>query len=161
MEIKPIKRNVNIVKLSQDHHASLLFCWKIRQGIKYHIEFDRLNDYVEYFWGSHLQEHFKEEEKILFASFIDENIERAIEEHQKIKELIRKLPSEIPDKRNELLSELAETVNQHVRFEERTLFPHLEKKLSGEQLEIIGTQINDEPLQDNYQDNFWTKPVSL
>ena len=161
MEIKPIKRNVNIVKLSQDHHASLLFCWKIRQGIKYHIEFDRLNDYVQYFWGSHLQEHFTEEEKFLFASFIDENIERAIEEHQKIKELIRKLPSEIPDKRNELLSELAETVNHHVRFEERILFPHLEKKLSGEQLEIIGTQINNEPLQDNYQDNFWTKPVSL
>ena len=161
MEIKPIKRNVNIVKLSRDHHASLLFCWKIRQGIKYHIEFDRIINYVEYFWNNHLQEHFKEEEKFLFKTFIDENVERAIDEHQKIKELIRRLPTEIADKRNELLSELAETVNQHVRFEERILFPHLEKKLSGEQLEIIGTQINDEPLPDNYQDNFWTKPVSL
>ena len=161
MEIKPIKRNVNIVKLSQDHHASLLFCWKIRQGIKYHIEFNRLNDYVEYFWTNHLREHFKEEEQFLFGSFPDENIERAIEEHQKIKDLINKLPFEAAGKQNDLLSELAEAVNQHVRFEERILFPHLEKKLSGEQLEMIGSQINDEPLQDNYQDNFWTKPVSL
>lgn len=161
MEIKPIKRNVNIVKLSQDHHASLLFCWKIRQGIKYHIEFDRLKQYVEYFWNTHFSEHFKEEEQFLFKSFIDENVEKAIEDHHKIKELISKLSYEIPGKRNELLSELADTVNQHVRFEERILFPHLEKKLSDEQLEIIGTQINEEPLQDNYHDNFWTKSVSL
>ena len=161
MEIKPIKRNVNIVKLSQDHHASLLFCWKIRQGIKYHIEFDRLKQYVEYFWINHFSEHFKEEEQFLFKSFIDENVEKAIEDHHKIKELIIKLSYEIPGKRNELLSELADTVNQHVRFEERILFPHLEKKLSDEQLEIIGTQINEEPLQDNYHDNFWTKSVSL
>jgi len=30
MKTKPIKRNENIMKLSKEHHFSLLFCWKIR-----------------------------------------------------------------------------------------------------------------------------------
>lgn len=161
MEMKPIKRNMNIVKLSKDHHASLLFCWKIRQGIKYHIEFHRLVDYINYFWKNHFSEHFKEEEQFLFAPYNDEIVQKAIDDHRKIKKMISNLPLETPESREDSLSELADTVNEHVRYEERILFPHLEKKLSEEQLEMIGKQISDEPLNDNYEDNFWTKPVSL
>lgn len=161
MEIKPIKRNTNIVKLSKDHHASLLFCWKIRQGIKYHIHFARLLNYVQYFWDRHFCEHFKEEEKFLFAPYMDEIVQQAIDDHRQIKKLIERLPPEVAGKQQELLSQLADTVNEHVRYEERILFPHLEEKLSEEQLEMIGKQITDEPLIDNYEDNFWTKPVSL
>jgi hypothetical protein len=41
------------------------------------------------------------------------------------------------------------------------LFPHLELALSDEQLDLIGHQISDRPLQDNYEDNFWEKTASL
>ena len=161
METKPIKRNINIVKLSKDHHASLLFCWKIRQGIKYHIHFTRLVDYVQYFWDRHFCEHFKEEEEFLFAPNMDEFVQRGINDHREIQKLIERLSPETYLNQQNLLSELADTVNEHVRYEERILFPHLEEKLSDEQLEIIGKQRTDEPLIDNYEDNFWTKPVSL
>jgi hypothetical protein len=52
-------------------------------------------------------------------------------------------------------------VDEHVRYEERILFPHLELSLSDEQLTQIGTQISDEPLLDTYQDAFWKNPSSL
>jgi len=73
MEKMPIKRNENIVKLSRDHHASLLFCWKLRQGIKYHSSIERMVKYVQYFWNQHFTPHFKEEEEFLFAPVKDKN----------------------------------------------------------------------------------------
>ena len=47
---------------------------------------------------------------------------------------------------------------EHVRYEERDLFPHLERKLSKEQLENIGEQIekhHQTSLRDLYEDQFW------
>ena len=161
MEKAPIKRNPNIVKLSQDHHASLLFCWKLRQGLKYHAEPSRMIKYVKYFWEHHFSNHFKEEEDILFAPLKDTLIEKAIEDHTRIKKFIGELTSAPQPDQDDQLSVLADTVDAHVRFEERILFPHLEKQLSAEQLEDIGGRISGEPLKDNYDDTFWIKSSSL
>lgn len=54
MNKKPIRRNENIVKLSKEHHFSLLFCWKIRQGIKMEIPAARIIKYMEYFKANFL-----------------------------------------------------------------------------------------------------------
>ncbi len=161
MDIKPIKRTDHIVKLSRDHHASLLFCWKLRQGIKYHISAERLIKYVQYFWQHHFSIHFKEEEKFLFAPLKDDIVQKAIADHQKINTLIEQISFHETENEDDVLLELADLVNHHVRYEERILFPHLEKNLSEEQLEKISREINTEPLIDNYDDNFWTKPASL
>lgn len=161
MEKKPIKRNQHIVKLSKDHHATLLFCWKLRQGIKYHIAVERLIKYAQYFWEHHFSIHFKEEEEFLFKPLTDEVVQKAINDHQKIRTFIENITVEGMESEKDILLELAEIVDQHVRYEERILFPHLEEKLSGEQLATIGKQIGTEPLMDNYEDNFWTKSSSL
>jgi hemerythrin-like domain-containing protein len=60
-----------------------------------------------------------------------------------------------------VLLELADTVDDHIRYEERVLFPHLQEKLSDEQLEKIGEQIPDASLADTYEDHFWEKSRSL
>jgi len=161
MEKKPIKRNPNIVKLSRDHHASLLFCWKLRQGIKRHAAIDRMVKYIQYFWVQHFAPHFKEEEEFLFASVNDDKIQKAIEDHRRIQMLINELSYLDSKESAERLPGLADTVDEHVRYEERVLFPHLENALSEEQLELIGGRISDKPLQDNYEDNFWEKSASL
>lgn len=161
MEKKPIKRNENIVKLSRDHHASLLFCWKIRQGIKYHAGLGRIIKYVRYFWEHHFSTHFKEEEEILFSQLKDDVVQKAVEDHRKIKTFIDQITLEGMESEEDILLELAETVDQHVRYEERILFPYLEEKLSEKQLETIGKQIDRAPLSDTYEDNFWTKSSSL
>lgn len=46
----------------------------------------------------------------------------------------------------------------HVRYEERQLFPHLEKILTEKQLKFIGEQLKKEEIaKDNYEDEFWIK----
>jgi iron-sulfur cluster repair protein YtfE (RIC family) len=154
---KPIKRNKNIAKLSRDHHASLMFCWKLRHGIKFQILPERMINYVTYFTTNHLNPHFKEEEEILFAPLKDDKVQRAINEHVLIKNIIQKIPDLSQENQIKELAALADLVDAHVRYEERILFPHLEKELTEEQLENIGKIIKDDPLKDNYPDDFWVK----
>jgi hemerythrin-like domain-containing protein len=161
MKEKPIKRNKNIVKLSQDHHASLLFCWKLRQGVKFNAPFETMKKYVRYFWDHHFSFHFKEEEEFLFAPVLDEQVQKALDDHQKIKIFIEQINETGAEDKQDLLLELADLVDAHVRYEERTLFPHLEKVLSEEQLKNIGEQISDIPVKDEFPDQFWIRPTPL
>ena len=157
MKPKPIKRNENIAKLSRDHHASLMFCWKLRQGIKKDVEIKRMQDYLSYFLVQHFTPHFQEEEDILFAPLKDEKVQKAIDDHVIIMKMVADIiNSDSEDLKTDLTS-LANLVDAHVRYEERILFPHLEKELSEEQLEIIGQRISYDAIKDDYEDQFWVK----
>lgn len=158
METKPIKRNKHIVKLSKDHHVTLLFCWKIRTGLKLKAEPERIKKYVQYFWQAHMQPHFMQEETILFVPVKDDAVQKALNEHAQIQKQIQDLDSESITATQ--LSVLADSVDNHVRYEERILFPHLEKVLSDEQIENIGNKIaeqHDHGLKDDFTDTFWMK----
>ena len=155
---KPLKRSENLKVLSQEHHLSLLFCWKIRQGLKADVAVERISKYVGYFWQQHLQPHFQEEEMILFAPLSDSQVQRALNEHKHIRKQVEDLAGNSGDSARKRLAELADMVDSHVRYEERDLFPHLERKLSKEQLENIGQQIkkhHPSSLPDQYEDQFW------
>lgn len=157
MELKPIKRSEHIILLSKDHHASLLFCWKIRQAMKMDVDMERIKKYVQYFWQHHMQPHFKEEEEILFAPLKDKKVEKAIEEHGQIKTQIDTLLNSSEMEADTSLK-LADMVDKHVRYEERELFPYLETALTAEQLEAIGKQlqlVKPAILKDAFEDEFW------
>ncbi len=158
MEAKPIKRNKHILQLSKDHHFTLLFSWKIRQGLKHEADVERIKKYVQYFWQRDMQDHFREEEDILFAPVKDAEVQKAIEDHRQIKEQIDLLKTSTGEEASKQLTTLADLVDAHVRYEERELFPHLENVLTEAQLETIGAQLKEEPLlQDDYADEFWVK----
>lgn len=149
-----MKRNENIVLLSRDHHSGLLCSWKIRQGIKKEIESERIKKYIIYFFEHHLEDHFREEEEILCPSFEDEYTERIRSEHQQIKILI----SQIKDSGAPyLFSDFADLLEQHIRFEERNWFPHLEKKLDSSELNKIGKDLDHIHVEkkEMYHDEFW------
>lgn len=162
MENKPIKRNKHIIKLSKDHHLTLLFCWKIRNGLKFEVMPERIIKYVQYFWQYHMQPHFMEEETILFAPVKDAEVQKALNDHAQIAEQMKALKAAGDNAASQLLI-LAATVDNHVRYEERELFPHLEKKLTEEQLENIGKEIEacyHPALKDDFSDEFWVKKKS-
>jgi len=158
MENKPIKRNEHIVSLSKDHHVTLLFCWKIRTALKHEVAVDRMLSYVQYFWQQHMLPHFREEETILFLPVKDDKVQRAVIEHEQIREKIEALHIAGNDTKVQL-AELANLVDAHVRYEERELFPHLEQVLTNDQLEWIGKQLNEkhEMLRDDFGDEFWVR----
>ncbi|HAY3563657.1 TPA: hemerythrin domain-containing protein [Elizabethkingia meningoseptica] len=149
-----MKRNENIVLLSRDHHFGLLCSWKIRQGLKKEIAARRIGRYVRYFWTSHLEEHFREEEEILFPYADDEFAERIRQEHQQIRSLTAAIEIAVDP---ELLLSFANALEQHIRFEERIWFPHLEELLDKQTMEEIGKALDvvHAAETDEYEDEFW------
>ena len=122
------------------------------------VGMERIRKYVQYFWQQHLQPHFREEEKIFFAPIKDRLVQRAINEHKYIKQQVEDLANYSGNNERKSLAKIADMVYEHVRYEERDLFPHLERKLSKEQLENIGEQIekhHQTSLRDLYEDQFW------
>lgn len=153
-----MKRHESIIPLSHDHHVGLLFCWKLRQGIRKAIELKRILPYVVYIWKDHLAPHFKEEETILFiGKEQDKLVMQALAEHTIIKKMILGTND---DSNADYYAQLADAVDNHIRFEERILFPHLENSLSENELITIGKQLGElhqETNKDNYSDDFWGK----
>ncbi len=160
METKPIRRSEHIIQLSREHHFSLLFCWKIRQGLQKQIAADRIINYVKYFWGLHVIPHFSEEEQIVFPHLQDDMVTRAINEHTELRQAYQHLMEHPGENPVAQLSNIADKMDNHIRYEERELFPHLEKNLSPETLETIGQQINPDTPPDDYEDEFWQKSAS-
>jgi hypothetical protein len=154
---RPLKRNECIKKFSRDHHLGLLFCWKIRHGLKAGVALNRVCKYVAYFWQQHLQWHIKDEEKILFSHLKDRRVQKALNEHKLISAQVQDVINDSENNKRKSLTKLADMVDDHIRYEERILFHHLEMKLNKEQLENIGTQIHKQrsSLQDEYEDQFW------
>ena len=152
----PIKRSEHLIQLSREHHSGLLFCWKIRQGLKKNADTERIKNYVAYFWQQDLAEHFREEEDILFApKKNDDKVKRALQEHVEIKTLIDSITKSNSPEPGSLAS-LADAVDNHIRYEERELFPYLENAFTQDQLAKIAEQINEaSPTGDGYADEFW------
>lgn len=156
MTRKPIKRSPEILPLSREHHFSLLFCWKLRQGIKCTIEKARIIKYIDYFFHHFILPHFGEEENILFCLLQDEKVEKALNEHAAIKKLVNSILNSQTNPDNAAIEELAGLVEVHTRYEERDLFPYIEEKLSPAQLNEAGRLLGQsEILADNFEDEFW------
>ncbi|MBF6609889.1 MAG: hemerythrin domain-containing protein [Chryseobacterium sp.] len=156
---KPIKRNENLMPVSREHHATLLFCWKLKQGVKKEVSADRMKNYIHWFWKNHMLPHFKTEEELLFVETSDPMVARALNEHQRILSKINEISVRNEENVNEAILQLSDLVNQHTRYEERELFPYLEEHLTDENLTEIGRQLHGEEhnAEENYHDEFWAK----
>lgn len=151
----PLKRHPALRHLSHDHHHGLLLCWKIRQGFKLGIELKRIRVYCEWFWENYLQAHFEEEEKVIFPvlAMEDPMIKQAVSEHKRLRKLFSNWGN--PEK---TLGQIEEELEKHIRFEERVLFPEVQKTATAEQLEAIAAHGDREKFKENEADLFWIQP---
>jgi len=149
---KPIKRSEFLKPLSREHHHGLLFCWKIRTGIKKNVEVSRIKKYSDWFYQNYLVPHFEVEEKYVFPILGNDNelIKKAVSEHGKMKQLFE---STAEFEKN--CSLIQEELEAHIRFEERVLFGEIQKIATAEQLQSIEFNHSDEKFVDNLTDPFW------
>lgn len=152
MEEKPIKRHTALKPLSREHHHGLLLCWKIRTGIKKEREVLRIWSYVNWFHDNYLAQHFEAEENYIYPILGNENelVKKAVSEHQKIRHLIQ---AETQSYKN--LNLIAEILENHIRFEERSLFNEIQAIATKEQLQQINRQHTEAKFIDNLNDPFW------
>jgi iron-sulfur cluster repair protein YtfE (RIC family) len=145
-----MKRHPALYQLSHDHHQGLILAQQLKKGAPQYkgmpSTLEGKKEYTISFYKTDLEKHFEDEEKILFPSVIKRNdeadrlIEEVVSEHRKIELLINDLikKSDVED----LMDELGVLLENHIRKEERKLFPKIEEILSAEELLIIGEQVS-------------------
>jgi hypothetical protein len=153
----PIKRCPSLAGFSREHHSGLLLVWKIRQGLKNKVEPARITKYILFFFQDQLAAHFKEEEETLFVKLpVDDPLRKqAFKEHAEIRELVARLPGE-PE--NEILQhQFADALDNHIRFEERILFNHLQDNFTEEELKGLEKHHHKPGADpdDSWDDHFW------
>jgi|SRR5690606_60491 len=152
MSQKPLKRHKALQPLSREHHHGLLLSWKIRAGFSKNVAPERIRTYANWFFENHLIPHFEIEERIIFP-ILEKNhefIKRAMSEHRRLKRLF----SETEDD-TKILSKIEEELEQHIRFEERVLFPEIQKVATDTQLLHIEKIHQPELFIDKLDDEFW------
>jgi len=155
----PLKRHTALIPLSQDHHSGLLLVWKIRQGLKTGVDSGRVKSYIKYFAEEHLEPHFIIEEELVF-SYLGKNDSmrmQAEQEHELLRSHIHDIIVQNAD--DSLLKKFADTLEAHIRFEERKLFQHMQAELMDKDLaemELAVMRVHSKA-QEIWDDQFWVK----
>lgn len=140
---RPIRRSTQLAPLSRDHHNGLLLVQRIRLGLKKEAPPTAVSAYAHWFWQQQLQPHFQKEETLLLPLFPSERLLLQMkDEHEAIEGLLH-INESIPDPA--LLEELATQLHDHIRFEERILFPFIEEKCNVSQLNALAEVLNKAP----------------
>jgi hemerythrin-like domain-containing protein len=95
----------------------------------------------------------KEESIFLHLLPHDAYLLRMSEEHI----VIKKLFNEKKEWNEGALLDLASFIEQHIRFEERELFPHLERTLTTIQLQESSQQLVHAPVCKIWHEEFWVR----
>jgi hemerythrin-like domain-containing protein len=129
-----VKRQPALIPLSHDHHHALVAARRL--GLAADRE-DAAAEAAAFarFFAEESVPHFRDEEEQLFPLVVSSEearplVVRALLEHQQLHALARQLATGRPKP----MRELAELLVAHVRFEERELFPLIER-LVGDRLE--------------------------
>jgi hemerythrin-like domain-containing protein len=131
------KRAEALQPLSRDHLKALLAAKALRDAED--AEAARLA-FLD-FWRDHGAHHFRVEEEVLlpqlalYAEVDRPGVQRMLEEHLAIRREALRLAG--GERSLEELRALGDLLHDHVRFEERQLFPAIEASLSSEQLALI------------------------
>lgn len=149
---KPLKRVLELQPLSHDHHHGLQLCWKIRTGFSKQVEVERIKNYADWFFTNHLVPHFELEEKYIFTILDQKNefLKQALTDHRRLKRLFSETTN-----LEKSLGLIEEELEKHIRFEERILFPEVQKEATPEQLAEIAKIHNHELFVENNEDTFW------
>ena len=155
-----MKRNENLKTLSWEHHDGLVTAFRLQQGIKNKISVNILKKYILHIWDKALQHHFWQEEQVILTLKEKSKdgkavVDKMMDDHKIFRELIDQLKKEKISIKQ--ISDFENILNQHIRFEERQLFPFIESNLSQEELVEIGVFLrqNHSPANHDWKQKFW------
>ena len=132
-----MKRSDALAHLSRDHHRGLFVAQRLRRATA-ETATEALGDFLE-FWRTEGHEHFRSEEEFLLPAFArhepptHEAVVRVLTDHVELRRRAADLESG-PAPACDDLHELGARLHDHIRFEERVLFPLIEEALSGDEL---------------------------
>lgn len=137
-----MKRHQALQQLSRDHHDALVVAHRLKR-LDYTNAEDARNAFLEY-WKNEGREHFRQEEEILLPTltrYVDSStpiISQVLSDHSRIGRLATEISKA---SRLEQLRALGLELEQHVRKEERELFPLIERAIPDRELAELASRL--------------------
>jgi hypothetical protein len=134
------KRDPALVSLSRDHHKTLVAARELRRATAQTA--DAVRARFLSFWNTHGAAHFRLEDEVLlpaFAAHADPYhplVARALCDHVAIRARVDAVGRESPTP-SAVLHELGILLAEHVRLEERELFPLIERTIPPARLVAV------------------------
>lgn len=141
-------RHETLIPLTHDHHHALAQARRLLDVEGMEDQTDRrnlTNDFVNFYFGRAVR-HFHEEEELFFAPLIDipearDLVLRAVADHLRLHALVRGIrrQSASGEADQQRLNEISRLLTEHVRFEEKELFPLIERLIPEAELQDLAT----------------------
>jgi hemerythrin-like domain-containing protein len=142
-----MKRSAELRALSVDHHHGLVAARRLRQAALGLTSLERaITGFLEV-WRVEIEPHFRAEEEIVLPAFSqavaveDPRIVRTLSEHVALRRAVRDLERAEGEQRQILAEAIGLALEDHIRFEERVLFPAIEEALEGPRLAELAREL--------------------
>jgi hemerythrin-like domain-containing protein len=146
-----MKRHASLTPLTHDHHHALAQARKLRSAANETDE-DRLSAaalFLRYFHADTIR-HFREEEEMIFPLIVNvskarEMLERVMIQHLQVHSLVHRLEREVEAgiPAPETLVRVATALQEHIRFEEKVVFPLIETVVGDTDLDQVALPPRD------------------
>lgn len=147
------KSHLELTPLIEEHNEVILFCERIREGLKNKTEDERIKKYIDWFKTEYLDPHFEIENTYIFPIIGNTNVrvKRALANHRRLNRLF-----EETTELNTVFNKIEEELSSYISFEERILYNEIRTIASPEQLVIIEESHHQlEFRDDDWEDKFW------
>jgi iron-sulfur cluster repair protein YtfE (RIC family) len=140
-----MKRAPELQPLSREHRDALILARRLRRSGEGIEPLPAALDHLTAAWRERIQPHFREEEELLLPAFaavagVDHAlIVRTLTEHAALRLTVRQIAA--GGDPSQLAVALGRMLDDHIRFEERVLFPAIEAALPPEALAALGEEI--------------------
>lgn len=139
----PLKRHESLIPFSRDHYVGLVQSQHLLKAAKEDDTSRRkaVADFIDV-WAIEVEPHFSDEERLLPRFMCESDAVRFEADHARIRSLAKQAADQrrqiAPDA--EWMRELGQTLHDHIRWEERQLFPTIEQNTAPQQLEVLRQQ---------------------
>jgi len=138
--ITPIQRHETLAPFSRDHYGGLVQARQLKNAANASAPAQR-NALAGFFdaWKNEIADHFADEERLLLNRMEPEDQHRMRDEHR----VLRHLAAEAREARQSTgpdpdpLRRISQTIEPHIRWEERERFMRMQDQLNPEQLNAL------------------------
>ncbi len=150
MKQQGLKRHPSLQDLSRDHHTALIYARKLRRSAQGEENAGSPAEVAKrflQFWDQEARLHFREEEEVLLPIYAchvlpsqDEKVQQMLDDHAWFRDAVLELRRKLSTGENlkDLLGEVGQRLQDHVRMEERELFERIQDVLTPEDLADVG-----------------------